>query len=128
MKDYFRTLGLCCFLCLPVFAADRYIPSNTQAPGQEPLSPEAAAAAMRLPEGFSATLFAGEPDVRQPIAMKLDDRGRVWVAESYSYKCKWNYKCKYEYEWKYKCKSTLNFNFKLNLNFNNNDYYLHVQY
>ena len=86
MKDYFRTLGLCCFLCLPVFAADRYIPSNTQAPGQEPLSPEAAAAAMRLPEGFSATLFAGEPDVRQPIAMKLDDRGRVWVAESYSYK------------------------------------------
>ena len=86
MKDYLRILGLYCFLCLPVFGADRYIPVNTQAPGQEPLSPEAAAAAMRLPEGFSATLFAGEPDVRQPIAMKLDDRGRVWVAESYSYK------------------------------------------
>ena len=41
---------------------------------------------MSLPEGFSATLFAGEPDVRQPIAMKTDDRGRIWVAESYSYK------------------------------------------
>lgn len=40
---------------------------------------------MRLPEGFSATLFAGEPDVKQPIGFCLDDRGRVWVAEAYSY-------------------------------------------
>ncbi len=38
-----------------------------------------------LPAGFSATLFAGEPDVRQPIAMTFDDRGRLWVAECYTY-------------------------------------------
>ena len=49
------------------------------------LSPEAAAAEMTLPEGFKATLFAGEPDVVQPIAMALDDRGRLWIAEAYSY-------------------------------------------
>jgi putative membrane-bound dehydrogenase-like protein len=49
------------------------------------LSPEKAAAAMTVPEGFRVTLFAGEPDVRQPIAMCLDDRGRLWVAEAYSY-------------------------------------------
>ncbi len=49
------------------------------------LAPEAAAQAMTLPPGFQATLFAGEPDVVQPIAMTLDDRGRVWVAEAYSY-------------------------------------------
>ncbi|HEY1786078.1 MAG TPA: PVC-type heme-binding CxxCH protein, partial [Pirellulales bacterium] len=49
------------------------------------LSPEEAAAAMTLPEGFKATLFAGEPDVVQPIAMALDDRGRLWIAEAYSY-------------------------------------------
>ena len=30
-------------------------------------------------------LFAGEPDVCQPIAMCFDDRGRLWVAEAYSY-------------------------------------------
>ena len=38
---------------------------------------------MKLPEGFSVTLVAAEPDVKQPIAMALDDRGRLWVAEGY---------------------------------------------
>jgi putative membrane-bound dehydrogenase-like protein len=49
------------------------------------LPPEKAAAAMTAPEGFSVKLFAGEPDVHQPIAFCLDDRGRLWVAEAYSY-------------------------------------------
>jgi putative membrane-bound dehydrogenase-like protein len=49
------------------------------------LPPEKAAAAMTVPEGFTVSLFAGEPDVNQPIAMCLDDRGRLWVAEAYSY-------------------------------------------
>ena len=52
------------------------------------LSPAAAAKAMTLPDGFQATLFAGEPDVQQPIAMALDDLGRLWVAEAYSYPIK----------------------------------------
>jgi putative membrane-bound dehydrogenase-like protein len=62
-----------------------YIPVNTQAPGEHPLSPEEATAKITLPDGFNVTLFAGEPHVRQPVAMNIDDRGRVWVAESYSY-------------------------------------------
>ncbi len=49
------------------------------------LSPEEAAKAMTVPEGFKVTLFAGEPDVHQPIAFAIDDRGRLWVAEAYSY-------------------------------------------
>ena len=49
------------------------------------LGPEAAARAMTVPPGFKVTLFAGEPDVVQPIAMAIDDRGRLWVAEAYSY-------------------------------------------
>lgn len=49
------------------------------------LDPEAAAKAMTVPEGFQVTLFAGEPDIKQPIAMALDDRGRLWVVEAYSY-------------------------------------------
>ena len=49
------------------------------------LAPEEAARAMTVPPGFKVTLFAGEPDVVQPIAMAIDDRGRVWVAEAYSY-------------------------------------------
>lgn len=49
------------------------------------LRPLEAARAMSLPPGFRAELFAGEPDVRQPIAFAIDDRGRVWVAEAYAY-------------------------------------------
>jgi putative membrane-bound dehydrogenase-like protein len=48
-------------------------------------APEEAAAAMTVPPGFSVKLCAGEPDVQQPIAMAMDDRGRLWVAEAYSY-------------------------------------------
>jgi putative membrane-bound dehydrogenase-like protein len=50
-----------------------------------PLPAEQAAAEMTLPEGFKATLAAAEPEIRQPIAMAIDDRGRLWVAECYSY-------------------------------------------
>ncbi len=51
----------------------------------EPLAPLEAARTMQVPAGFKVTLFAGEPDVQQPIAMCTDDRGRLWVAENYSY-------------------------------------------
>jgi putative membrane-bound dehydrogenase-like protein len=76
------------------FKFHRAKPSFPQTPdGQAPadvypyagLKPEEAAKVMKLPEGFSVTLCAAEPDVRQPIAMALDDRGRLWVAEAYSY-------------------------------------------
>jgi putative membrane-bound dehydrogenase-like protein len=50
-----------------------------------PLPPRVAAMKMTLPAGFKATLFAGEPDVVQPIAFCFDDRGRLWVAECLSY-------------------------------------------
>ena len=49
------------------------------------LKPEEAAKAMTVPPGFEVKLFAGEPDVQQPIAMCLDDRGRLWIAEAFSY-------------------------------------------
>src|SRR5215471_16208658 len=54
-------------------------------PPDRPLPPKDAAKAMTLPPGFEVTLFAGEPDVVQPIAFTFDDRGRLWVAEAYSY-------------------------------------------
>jgi len=54
-------------------------------PANPPLSAEAAAAALKLPPGFKATVFAGEPDVQNPIAMAWDSRGRLWIAENYTY-------------------------------------------
>ncbi|MFV0443052.1 MAG: PVC-type heme-binding CxxCH protein [Planctomycetaceae bacterium] len=50
-----------------------------------PLPPLSAATTMIVPEGFHVSLFAGEPDVQQPIGFCIDDRGRLWVAEAYSY-------------------------------------------
>ena len=49
------------------------------------LPPQEAAKAMSGPPGFSVKLLAAEPEVRQPIAMCFDDRGRLWVAECYAY-------------------------------------------
>src|SRR6478736_5519893 len=51
----------------------------------KPLPPAEAAARMTLPDHFQATLFAGEPDLVQPIAFTFDDRGRLWVAEAITY-------------------------------------------
>ena len=48
-------------------------------------SAQATAAEMSLPKGFQAQLFAGEPDVHQPIGFAIDHAGRLWVAENYSY-------------------------------------------
>ena len=44
-----------------------------------------AVAKMQLPPGFKATLFASEPEVQNPISMAWDARGRLWVAENYTY-------------------------------------------
>lgn len=49
------------------------------------LSGKEAANAITMPPGFSASLFAGEPDVIQPISFAIDHRGRLWVAEAYEY-------------------------------------------
>ena len=49
------------------------------------LAPEEAARRMTVPSGFHVSLFAGEPDVTQPIAFCLDDRARLWVVENHSY-------------------------------------------
>ena len=50
-----------------------------------PFKPDEAPGKMTVPEGFTVKLFAGEPDVVQPMGFTFDDRGRVWVAECVSY-------------------------------------------
>jgi len=42
-------------------------------------------ATVAVSNGFQVTLFAGEPEVVQPIALAFDDRGRLWVAECHTY-------------------------------------------
>jgi putative membrane-bound dehydrogenase-like protein len=58
---------------------------NTEKTPGGPMPAQEAARTMELPPGFSCKVFAAEPDVQQPIAMAWDARGRLWVAECYTY-------------------------------------------
>ena len=49
------------------------------------LPPAEALKAMKLPEGYAAELVASEPDIRQPIDLRFDERGRLWVVEFIQY-------------------------------------------
>jgi putative membrane-bound dehydrogenase-like protein len=83
-----RSLVACMLFVVAInsgVTAEEFTPRNTQHAGEEPLPPKEALKRLRVPKGFQVTLAAAEPDVRQPIAITFDDRGRLWVAESYSY-------------------------------------------
>lgn len=56
---------------------------------QAPIPAAEATKHFTLEKGFSATLFAGEPQTSQPIAFTFDDAGRMWVVECMSYP-NWN--------------------------------------
>lgn len=68
-----------------VFGATFPKPFNTEATPGGPMPAAESAARVTLPPGFRSTLFAAEPDVAQPISMATDARGRLWVAENYTY-------------------------------------------
>jgi len=76
-------------LLLPFYTAFSQAPSKGEMEADSVkfsgLTAEQAAREITAPPGFSTTLFAGEPDVSQPIAFCLDDRGRLWVAEGLTY-------------------------------------------
>lgn len=78
-------ISLAALLVRTPAASQSVPPYDTQQAATRPLAPADAAAQWKFPEGFSVTVFAAEPDVRQPIAMALDDRGRLWVAENDTY-------------------------------------------
>ena len=58
---------------------------NRKGSGQPYLKPEETVARMKVPEGFEVKLFAGEPQLVNPIAMTVDEKGRVWVVECFEY-------------------------------------------
>ena len=52
---------------------------------QLPVAPAESMKHMVLPEGFEIRLFASEPDIKKPITMAWDERGRLWIAETRDY-------------------------------------------
>ncbi len=67
-----------------VMAADA-IPHAQDKPPNEPRDPQTAAKMMTVPEGFTVEVVAAEPDIVNPVAMAIDERGRFWITESLEY-------------------------------------------
>ncbi len=66
-------------------AEEVFIPRKQTQPPGPPLSPQQALEKMVVPEGFHVELVAAEPDLVNPVAMAFDDRGRLFVTESFEY-------------------------------------------
>jgi putative membrane-bound dehydrogenase-like protein len=64
---------------------DPSIPHAQDKPPGPALSPTEAIARMTVPPGFSVELVASEPDIVNPVAMTIDERGRFWITESLEY-------------------------------------------
>jgi len=84
-----KTFALCvaALLVLPaaVFAQKEYGFDNRKPSGQPYLKPEETVARMKVADGFEVKLFAAEPQLVNPIAMTVDEKGRVWVVECFEY-------------------------------------------
>lgn len=67
------------------FAQGLAIPRrHDRAPGPA-LTPEQAVKKMTVPEGFTVEIVAAEPQIMNPVAMCIDEKGRFWVTESFEY-------------------------------------------
>jgi len=83
-----KTRVLLLLLCASLSRAAEYKPlEDPKRPIATTQSVPAAEAPkkMTLPPGFHAQLVAGEPDVVQPVAYAIDDRGRLWVVQNTNY-------------------------------------------
>jgi putative membrane-bound dehydrogenase-like protein len=58
---------------------------NTKPSGQPYLTPQESVKRLKVPPGWEVKVFAAEPDVINPIAFTIDERGRLWVVENFEY-------------------------------------------
>lgn len=78
-----RSLGLVLLVLQVVVHAQE--PTTPYTPKIAPASDEGqrAIGGFRVPKGLDMTLFAAEPRVANPVAFSLDDRGRLFVCETF---------------------------------------------
>src|SRR5947209_5876563 len=83
-----RCLVLAVVLALPLpalFAQKEYGFDNTKSSGQPYLAPEESRRRLQVPPEWEVKVFAAEPDIINPVAFTVDERGRLWVVECYEY-------------------------------------------
>jgi len=84
-SGFFHAAILTIVWSLPCAAQEERIPHAQDKPPGPALSPAEAMAKMTVPEGFTVELVASEPDIVNPVAMTIDERGRFWITESFEY-------------------------------------------
>lgn len=52
---------------------------------QKPVDADESVKHMVTPVGFEPRLYAGDPQIRRPLCMNWDERGRLWIAETVDY-------------------------------------------
>src|SRR5579883_304492 len=72
-------------LSSPTFAQKEFGFDNRKGSGQPYWKPEETVAKFKVPDEFEVKLFAGEPQVTNPVAFTIDEKGRVWVVECFEY-------------------------------------------
>src|SRR6478735_8205401 len=88
LRQHFSVLGLLLteiVLIVPPLPAADVIPHAQDKPPGPALTPQEAIKKMTVPEGFSVELVASEPDIVNPVAMTIDEKGRFWITESLEY-------------------------------------------
>src|SRR5262245_22109378 len=84
-RIYVRSLVLVTTSLNTAFAEREYGFDDRKPCGQPYLKPEETVARMKVADGFEVKLFAAEPQLVNPIAMTVDEKGRVWVVECFEY-------------------------------------------
>jgi putative membrane-bound dehydrogenase-like protein len=85
MRLRFFVFGLVFVAAACAASAEDFIPRRQDKLPGPALSPAEAIKKMKVPEGFSVELVASEPDIVNPVAMTIDERGRFWITESFEY-------------------------------------------
>ena len=68
------------------FALTALLLAKPQAATADPLSPAEELATRKVAKGFTVQLVASEPSIVDPVAMCFDEKGRLFIAETYRYR------------------------------------------
>ena len=72
-------------LASPALAQKEFGFDNRKPSGQPYWKADETVAKFKVPDEFEVKLFAGEPEVVNPVAFTIDEKGRIWGVECFEY-------------------------------------------
>ncbi len=84
-RHCFAAVGLTLCCGSTILAQGQYGFINTKPSGQPYWKPQESVKSFKVPPGWEVKVFAAEPDIINPIAFTVDEKGRLWVVENFEY-------------------------------------------